>query len=246
MRRFGLIGLDLKHSFSKKYFDDKFWNESINDCSYELIEVSSIENIRELVTQLKLNGFNVTIPYKERILPLCNVLSPVTELIGAVNCIKIVNQKLIGYNTDYIGFLKGLPNKIKFKGQLAIIFGTGGASKAIQYALKSLQMEIVEISTSKKRNALSYDEVTPKLIEQAKILVNCTPLGTYPNIEDSIEIPYQYIHSEQVCYDLVYNPPLTKFLKLCQKQGAVCINGKIMLEAQAEASWEIWNNVEEK
>ncbi len=245
MRRYGLIGLSLKHSFSKKYFDDKFKNESIFDCSYELIEVSSIENIHDIVHQSNLNGFNVTIPYKQNILPFCDVLSPEAKMIGAVNCIKIVDNKYIGYNTDYIGFLAGLPKNIDYNGQLAIIFGTGGASKAVHYALQSLKMEIVKISSSKKRNVLSYHDVNPELIKSAKILVNCTPLGTFPNIEEAIEIPYYSIHSEQVCYDLVYNPPLTKFLKFCQNQGAFCINGKRMLEVQAEASWEIWSKVGE-
>lgn len=239
---YGLIGKSLKHSFSKKYFDNKFLVDGLLGFDFTLIEIPDIDQLPEMVGKHKLSGFSVTIPYKEAILSFCHSLSPMAKKIGAVNCIKITENGWEGYNTDYIGFRDTLPlDKLKHGGK-AIIFGTGGASKAIIHVLIDLGLEVVKVSTTSKPDAIGYHDLTDQMIEKAIILVNCTPLGTYPNVEEAVPINYSVIHQNQVCYDLVYNPRQTKFLQLSDRQGALSINGMRMLEIQAEEAWKIWNS----
>lgn len=239
---YGLIGKSLKHSFSKKYFDHKFLVDGLLDFDFTLIEIPDIGQLPEMVAKYELSGFSVTIPYKEAILPFCHSLSPEAKKIGAVNCVKITENGWEGYNTDYKGFRDTLPlDKLKHSGK-AIVFGTGGASKAIIHGLIDLGLEVVRVSTSSKPGAISYHDLTDQMIEEAIILVNCTPLGTYPEVEEAVPINFLAIHKNQVCYDLVYNPKQTKFLQLSARQGALTINGMRMLEIQAEEAWKIWGN----
>lgn len=240
MKHLGLIGKKLEHSFSKKYFDQKFVREGISGYDFELFEIPQIGQITGLVKDKKLSGFSVTIPYKEAILPYCFSLSPEAEEIGAVNCVRVTEGELYGHNTDYIGFLAALPLDRLNTERNALIFGTGGASRAVIYALEKLNFNCITVSSSGRDGTIKYEDLDQGLITQAKLLVNCTPLGTFPEADHCIPIPYQYIHPGHVCYDLVYNPPLTEFLKRSKEQGATVINGQTMLEQQAEAAWKIW------
>jgi len=242
MKHLGLIGKKLEHSFSKKYFDQKFVKEGISGYDFELFEIPAIEPITRLVRDKKLSGFSVTIPYKEAILPHCFSLSPEAEEIGAVNCVRVAEGELYGHNTDYIGFLAALPLDRLNTERNALIFGSGGASKAVIYALEKLNFNCITVSSTDKDGTIKYEDIDRDLMEQTKLLVNCTPLGTFPEAGRCIPIPYQYIHPGHVCYDLVYNPPLSEFLKRSEEQGATIINGQTMLEQQAEAAWKIWTD----
>lgn len=239
---FGLIGKDISYSFSKKFFTQKFINEGLNNCSYENYDINSISELLEVINDTKIKGLNVTIPYKESVIELLNHIDPIAKKIGAVNTIKIDKQnKLLGYNTDYIGFKQSLESNISNQ-KRALILGTGGASKAIVYALKTLNIKTLLVSRKKREECITYEDVSNQIIKDHTIIINCTPLGTYPNIEECPKIPYQYITERHLCYDLIYNPIKTKFLILSEKKGASIINGNEMLENQAIESWKIWNS----
>jgi len=240
MFHLGLIGRDLSHSFSKNYFDEKFERENIHEFDYNLFEIDKISDIQRTIKNYSLTGFNVTIPYKEEIIPYCTYLSAEAEAIGAVNCVFMGNGRMIGHNTDCYGFLNSLPDDLFRLNFQAIIFGTGGASKAIQYVLKKLNVKMILVSTSRKIGAIGYDQLSKNIIHQSKLLVNCTPLGTSPNIDSVVPIDFSAISSDHLCYDLVYNPGETLFIKKAKLQGARCINGLRMLELQAEAAWNFW------
>ena len=242
IENFGLIGKDISYSFSKKFFTQKFINEGLNNCSYENYDISSISKLLEVINDTKIKGLNVTIPYKESVIELLNHIDPIAKKIGAVNTIKIDKQnKLLGYNTDYIGFKKSLESNISNQ-KRALILGTGGASKAIVYALKTLNIKTLLVSRKNREECITYEDVSNQIIKDHTIIINCTPLGTYPNIEECPKIPYEYITDRHLCYDLIYNPIKTKFLILSEKKGASIINGNEMLKNQAMESWKIWNS----
>ena len=240
--KYGLIGKDISYSFSKQFFTRKFINEGLNNCSYENYDINSISELLEVINDTKIKGLNVTIPYKESVIELLNHIDPIAKKIGAVNTIKIDKQnKLLGYNTDYIGFKQSLESNISNQ-KRALILGTGGASKAIVYALKTLNIKTLLVSRKKREESITYEDISNQIIKDHTIIINCTPLGTYPNIEECPKIPYEYITDRHLCYDLIYNPIKTKFLILSEKEGASIINGNEMLENQAIESWKIWNS----
>jgi shikimate dehydrogenase len=243
MRRFGLIGKTLKHSFSKSFFEKKFSEQGITDCSYDNFELSSIEEFPNLIANSpELNGLNVTIPYKEEVLQFLYAKNEIVDSIGACNCIKIVKGQLHGYNTDAVAFENSLQKYLKPHHKCALVLGSGGASKAVQYALRQLQIDFVIVSRHKKENQLGYEEVGEDTIQSHQIIINTTPLGMHPNIDQDPPIPYGALTSQHLLYELTYNPPKTKFLQQGELKGAQIINGYEMLVAQAEESWRIWNS----
>lgn len=242
MKTYGLIGYPLEHSFSGKYFAEKFEKENIQNCEYQLFP---IENIQEFVNLKKQNiaGLNVTIPYKEQVIPYLDELDEHANAIGAVNVIQIKNGKTKGYNSDYYGFkdslLDFLPKDFNSK---ALVLGTGGASKAIKQVLVDLSISF-NIVSRKDGFDFTYEELNskPAILDDFHLIINTTPLGTYPNVEEKPDIPYRALNNNHYLYDLVYNPSETAFMKAGQNQGAKTTNGLEMLIGQAEKSWEIWN-----
>ena len=244
MREFGLIGKTLKHSFSQKYFEEKFRREQITDASYSLFELTDIKQLTEFIRQHpQLVGFNVTIPYKQQIIPYLDELSEEAAAVNAVNTVVIerVGVQILtkGHNTDIIGFRESL-REVDLPKQ-ALVLGTGGAAAAVTYVLENLGCRCTAISRDPQRG-LPYSALNADIIRQHKFIVNCTPLGTYPNINEKPDIPYEGLSGEHFLYDLVYNPSETAFLKEGILRGAKVQNGLQMLHAQAEASWRIWNN----
>jgi shikimate dehydrogenase len=253
MKLFGLIGYPLTHSFSKKYFTEKFGREGITDAAYELFPLPEIELLPKLIaSQPNLRGLNVTIPHKQIVLPYLDSIDPAARRIGAVNVIKIASDGTItGYNSDYFGFKETL---ITWFGQLsgnkgqsalqqtkALILGTGGASKAVKTALEDLQVENMFVSRQPQEGQLTYELLDEKILQQYRLIINTTPLGTSPAIETFPPIPYQFITPANYLYDLVYNPEETTFMKKGKERNAQVLNGLPMLYSQAEKSWEIWN-----
>ncbi len=242
MKKFGLIGFPLSHSFSKKYFEEKFQRENIFDCSYDLFELKTIE---ELPVLLKSNpdliGLNVTIPYKESVMKYLDVLSDEAKEIGAVNCIKIENGKLKGYNTDTFGFEISLQKFLTIIPDKTFVLGSGGSSKAVCYVLKKLNLPFTKVSREKKDDCSSYEEIF-SLMKESNLFINTTPLGMFPNENDCPNIPYDKLSTHDFLFDLIYNPAETLFLKKGKAIGAKTQNGLEMLQLQAEKSWEIWNS----
>ena len=243
IKSYGLIGYPLSHSFSKKYFTEKFQRESISDHVYELFPIESISLLPEILSSNPtLAGLNVTIPYKEQVVEYLHTCTAVVEEIGACNCIKIEDGKLTGYNTDVIGFVKSLESKLNATHKKALVLGTGGAAKAVHYALKQKGIEFLQVSRKKSSETICYEDVDQRLLLEYTLIVNTTPLGMYPEIENAPAIPYQFLGPEHYLFDLVYNPSMTTFLSEGKKRGAQTENGADMLVIQAEASWEIWNH----
>lgn len=242
MTRYGLIGFPLSHSFSKKFFTEKFERESIQEHQYDLFP---IEQISELPNLLKshpdLKGLNITIPYKEQVIPFLDVQTPVVQEIKACNCINIQDGKLIGYNTDVIGFEKTLERKLSSHHQKALVLGTGGAAKAVHYILRKKGIQFLEVSRVQKQGCIDYAAIDQQLLLSHTLIINTTPLGMYPHVDEAPDLPYRFLTEQHYLYDLVYNPAKTKFLLEGEKRGAVIENGAEMLVIQAEASWEIWN-----
>ena len=244
MRRFGLIGKDISYSFSRNYFKNKFEAENINNTVYENFDLENIALFQsELKQEKNIKGFNVTIPYKESVMPFLDKLNKKAEAIGAVNTIKINKKgKYVGYNTDYYGFKKTLKPFLKKHHKKALILGTGGASKAIAFALKSLDIKYYFVSrTASKKVKYTYNELTDAIIDDHQIIINSTPLGTFPDIDVCPDIPYNAISKQHILFDLIYNPAETKFLRLGKQNHATTVNGERMLALQAEKSWSIWN-----
>ena len=243
---YGLIGLTVSHSFSKTYFDEKFFREGLRDHRYELFPLKNIEEIELLFKENKgLMGLNVTIPYKESVMKHLDEVYPVAKFIGAVNVIKISKGKRIGFNTDSDAFYETLVNWLpKDKNIEALILGTGGSSKAVQKALKKKGMEFKLVSREKKHGDYNYEDLKkdPKIISHAKLIVNTTPLGMHPNTDAIPALDFDYITKEHFVYDLIYNPARTMFLQKAEMHGATIKNGLEMLHVQAEKSWEIWNS----
>lgn len=246
MKRYGLIGKSLTHSFSPTYFREKFKNERFTDCEYRNIELNFIGDIRKQIIQNpEISGLNVTIPYKESILPFLDEMDDTAHHVGSVNTIKIVSRnplRLKGYNTDIVGFKDSLVPLRESHHQKALILGTGGASKAVQYVLRQLEIAYHLISRGPGKDLIRYSELTQEIIDQHQIIINTTPLGMYPNVDSAPEIPYHFICEKHLCYDLIYNPTKSVFLKKSEQQGATIKNGLEMLALQAEASWRIWND----
>ena len=236
MKHFALIGYPLGHSLSATYFAEKFEHEGI-DAEYSPLPIERAEEVLPHCTELA--GFNVTIPHKQAIMPFLSAISEEAQAIGAVNCVKVTPDGLIGYNTDVIGIRKSLEG-IALKGAKAVVLGTGGASKAVQYVLREGGAEVAVVSRSKGSADLTYADLTAELIAECDLIVNTTPLGMFPNIDNAPELPYAALSTKHALFDCVYNPQHTKFLRLGAEQGARTIDGLTMFYAQAEASWQIW------
>ncbi len=242
MQRFGLIGFPLSHSFSQKYFTEKFVELGLTDYVYENF---SLENIEELFTVLKdpsLRGFNITIPYKKQVIPFLSGSSDVVSKIGACNCIQINDGQLTGYNTDVVGFEQSLVPFLKPNHSKALVFGTGGASAAVVFVLEKLNIPFQFVSRSVSDKVIPYEKIDESILSTHHLLINTTPLGMYPNIEECPDIPYDLLGPQHHLYDLIYNPAQTKFLEKGALQGASTQNGQEMLILQAEESWRIWNS----
>lgn len=246
MDLYGIIGNPLGHSFSKKYFTEKFENQKIS-AEFVNFPIPTIEELPELLNaHPNLKGICVTIPYKEKVFPFLNQIDPLAQRIGAVNSIRIENRNgqphLTGYNTDIYGFMQSLKSFIGTEVKNALILGTGGASKAIALGLETMNIDYHFVSRkASKPGYLTYDELTKEIIGEHQLIVNCSPLGTFPNVDQCPNIPYQHLTSQHYLYDLVYNPEKTLFLKNGAQNGAHTHNGLKMLHLQAEKSWEIWN-----
>ena len=237
MKHFALIGYPLGHSLSAKYFTEKFSREGI-EADYTPLSIERAEEVLPHCSQL--SGFNVTIPHKQAIMSHLAAISDEARAIGAVNCVKVTTEGLVGYNTDVIGIRKSLEG-VALKGTKAVVLGTGGASKAVQYVLREGGAEVAVVSRSKGSADLTYEDLTAEFIDECDIIVNTTPLGMFPNVDSAPELPYSALSAKQTLFDCVYNPRQTKFLRLGAEQGARTIDGMTMFEAQAEASWRIWN-----
>jgi shikimate dehydrogenase len=246
MKIFGLIGSSLAHSFSKKFFSDKFEKEKIYDCRYDLFPMANASELDNLLAaNPSICGLNVTIPYKVDILPFLTQIDDAALKIGAVNCIAISDNKgqkvLKGYNTDAYGFAQSLKPLLKKHHKKALIFGDGGAAKAVKFVLEQLNIQFLVVVRNPAPNAILYSAVNAKILEEHTLLINTTPLGMLPNLNSSPQIPYQYLTPNHLAYDLVYNPDETEFLNKAKMQGAAIKNGFEMLCLQAERSWYIWN-----
>jgi shikimate dehydrogenase len=243
MKVYGLIGKNIDYSFSKKYFTERFANTNATDCVYENFDLESIDDFRIVMqSHPDLAGLNVTIPYKETIIPYLDLLSTKTMVIGAVNVIRFMkNGKLKGYNSDYYGFKKALKPLLQNHHKKALILGTGGSSKAVAFALEELGITSDFVSRDAMKSSLTYDRLNATTFDNFQIVVNCTPLGTSPNVGEFPPIPYQFFTEKHLAFDLTYNPEETQFLKRAKKHGAITKNGKDMLVFQAEKAWKIWN-----
>jgi len=243
MRQFGLIGFPLSHSFSQKYFTDKFLRENINDAeflNFPIPHVSDVEKIFETCPQLK--GLSVTIPYKKSIIEYLDEVDDAVKEMSACNCIKIYQQERIGFNTDIIGFEKSFIKNLKPEHKKALVLGTGGASAAVQYVLKKLDIEYLLVSRETSAKTITYSDISPVTFLEFNIIMNCTPLGMYPAVKEAPLLPYGLLTDAHYLFDLVYNPQLTKFLQYGKEAGCTIQNGYEMLVLQAEENWKIWNS----
>lgn len=246
MKKIGIIGFPLKHSFSQRYFTDKFKREGIDDFSYSQYEIDNISELSNVLKDSEIVGFNVTIPYKEQIIPFLSQIDSVASEIGAVNCVKCESGHLIGYNTDIYGFENSLLELISDKRPKALVFGTGGASKAVCYVLAKIGVEYLIVSRKSKQGVISYEECNERVLKEYKLLINTTPLGTFPDVNTSVNIPYEMIDKDCYAYDLVYNPADTQFIREARHRGAKVMSGYKMLVLQAEKGWDIFKTDSEK
>ena len=237
--RFGLIGRNISYSFSAEFFNKKFDKQNISDAVYEIFDLKEIEEVQKIFRDKSLKGINVTIPYKEKIKKYLDEISPEAAEIGAVNCISINQGIKKGYNTDVYGFEESLKPLLNKQHRAALILGSGGASTAVAYVLRKLGIDYKIVS---RKGEFSYKNLNREIIENHQLIINCTPLGTFPEINSKPEIPYEFLNSEHFLYDLVYNPEQTLFLTLAKSRGAQIKNGLEMLKLQAEKSWEIWSH----
>ncbi|MCO4293030.1 shikimate dehydrogenase [Solitalea sp. MAHUQ-68] len=247
MKKFGLIGFPLSHSFSKKYFTEKFHELGLTDHQYDLYPIEKTEQLMDIINNdPEIIGINVTIPHKIEVMPLLNRLDESAKGVGAVNVIKIDRSEtnkpvLIGYNSDVYGFKHSLFPLLKPENKKALILGTGGASKAVEFALKELNIEYHFVSRTGSDQKLAYSDLTKEMMEEYTVIINCSPVGTYPNIDTCPDLPYEYLTPNHLLYDLVYNPETTLFLKKGIEKRATIKNGLEMLHLQAEKAWSIWN-----
>lgn len=243
--QFGLLGYPLGHSFSKGYFEKKFETLKYSLYSYHLFEFPDLNHLKEeLAAFPHLKGFNITIPFKQSILPFCDQLSNEAKTIGAVNCVNIENGIWTGHNTDYFGFKQSIKPFLDPTHQMALVLGSGGSAKAVKYALESVGVEVYTVSSSLpvSEKVLSYQHLNQHVFNAFKLIINTTPLGMYPHVQDAPPIPYELLTPAHLCYDLIYNPQETIFLKKAKQSGATVLNGLSMLHLQAEKSWEIWTS----
>lgn len=244
---FGLIGKSISHSFSKSYFEAKFLADKNSEDTYTNFDLQDLSSLLMIISEKNISGLNVTKPYKELVIPYLNEIDSIAKNIGAINCIKVLRKNnspyLIGYNTDYYGFAQSIKPFIEPIHQRALVLGTGGASKAIYYALKNIGIDVYFVTSSDKKssNYFKYDELNEYVLSTFKLIINCTPIGMYPEINKYPLIPYQYITEEHLLYDLIYNPAETLFLQKGKEKGAIIINGLNMLKLQADKALEIWN-----
>lgn len=239
--KYGLLGKDISYSFSRGYFSEKFTHLNLSKHSYVNFDLETISELKLVLEENNLAGLNVTIPYKEAVIPYLDDLDNTAKEIGAVNTIKFTKTGLKGFNTDTYGFKKAISVHLKSVHKKALILGTGGASKAIAYVFKQLNIPFKFVSRTPKANQISYANLDINTIEEHQIIVNCSPVGTYPNINDKPNLPYEGLGKNHLLFDLIYNPEKTAFLKMGEKAGGLIENGLAMLEFQAEKSWEIWN-----
>lgn len=249
MDKYGLIGYPLVHSFSISYFNQKFIDEKI-DAVYENFEIPTIDLLPEVIdSNPDLRGLNVTIPYKQKVMPFLDAISQEAMAIGAVNVIKVTREggksRLKGYNSDVIGFTKSIESMLEKFHKKALILGTGGASKAVDYGLKSLGLETVFVSRYQRPGTIQYEDITPDIIKEYNVIVNCTPCGMYPHTEECPKLPYEAMDNRTILYDLIYNPDTTLFIKKGAEHGANTKNGLEMLLLQAFASWDFWHGKEQ-
>ena len=243
MKRYGLIGYPLTHSLSEQYFTQKFIQEGIKDCVYERFSMPSIADLHEILnSHLDLRGFNITIPYKKEVLAFLTERSKAVEEVGACNCVKIESGKLIGYNTDVIGFENSLIPFLKPIHNRALVLGTGGAALAIVYVLQKLGIEFSYVSRTATIGQFSYNDLDASVMASHTLIINTTPLGMFPNIEDCPAIPYDLLTPEHHLFDLTYNPAASTFLTKGKQMGTTIQNGQQMFVEQAEQSWRIWNS----
>lgn len=240
-RRFGLIGRNISYSFSKGYFTEKFRKLNLDTCSYENFDLEEISGVSKILTTKGIAGLNVTIPYKEHIIPFLDDLDEDAKSIGAVNTIKFTSEGTKGFNTDAYGFHNALVPLLSKDSKKALILGTGGASKAIVFVLSQLGIEHQYVSRSPVNGQLGYTQLDKSILEEHLLIINCSPVGTHPNINDKPSLPYEHIGKHHLLFDLIYNPEVTAFLKEGKKRGARIQNGLSMLEFQAEEAWRIWN-----
>ena len=238
MKTYGLIGKHLSHSFSATYFNRKFKQEHI-EAEYQLFELESIEQLPSLIAREQPIGLNVTIPYKQAILPYLHELSNEAQAVGAVNCVHLDGPVWKGYNTDIIGFETLFLQAVQEKAPV-LVFGTGGASQAVQYVLKQLGFSFTVVSRNDIQNGLTYGDLNEAVLQSHPILINTTPVGMFPQVDEVLPLPYQFVGPQHTAIDLIYNPPKPRFLEYCEARGARIFNGQIMLEAQAQAAWEIF------
>lgn len=242
----GLIGKSISHSFSKSYFEKKFKEESITGFSYTNFDLENLDSLLKIISDHQLSGLNVTKPYKEEVIPYLDELDFTSKEIGAVNCIKISQKNnkpyLTGYNTDYYGFAQSIKPFLEPIHQRALILGTGGASKAANFALKNIGVDVYFVTTGEKKaaNWFHYSELNEHVMNAFKLIINGTPLGLFPKVNECPDIPYEHLSPQHLLYDLIYNPEETLFLKKGKEQGATSINGLSMLKLQADKAWEIW------
>ncbi|MBS4042610.1 MAG: shikimate dehydrogenase [Chitinophagaceae bacterium] len=242
MNVFGLIGHPLTHSFSKKYFDKKFEQENIQNAQFSLFDIEKIELVQNLIQDDSIKGFAVTIPYKQQILPFLFSINDAVKKINACNCVKVIEGKLYGFNTDFIGFEQSFIKDLKPFHQKALILGNGGAAASIKFVLNKLKIDYSIVNRTKSKHCITYDELTDDLISSHQIIINTTPLGTFPLEDTCPDIPYHYLSSKHYLFDLVYNPSETLFMKKGLAQKAFVKNGYEMLCLQAEENWKIWNS----
>ena len=245
MSVYGLIGNPLGHSFSKKYFTEKFDKENLGDCRFELYPLSTISEFPSLIENTKdIKGLAVTIPYKETVIPFLDDVQEEAKKIGAVNCIKITTNKLIGYNTDVIGFERSLKPLLQPHHTKALVLGSGGSSKAVQYVLNKLQITFLVVTRNKvpANGFINYDAVDEHIIDEYSLIINCTPVGMFPNDAEQPLLPYHFLDKKNLLFDLVYRPAETRFLASGKQYGANIKNGLEMLQIQAEENWRIWNS----
>ncbi|MHA6696230.1 shikimate dehydrogenase family protein [Chryseobacterium sp. A321] len=235
---YGLVGKGISYSFSQKYFTQKFRKLFLKNYNYFLLDLEDLSHIKERIQKENLKGFNVTIPYKEQIIPFLDGLSPEAKEIGAVNTVKITGGQWVGYNTDAYGFEKTLELHRKKHHNSALILGNGGAAKAVKYVLDKLEIPYQVIERKSSQN---FESLTKSQVESATLIVQCTPVGTYPDLENSVPFPFEALGTKHLVIDLIYNPEYTQFIKKASDQGAKCLNGYFMLEQQAEKAWTLWN-----
>lgn len=242
MKKYGLIGYPLQHSFSKKYFDEKFANEGIANSVFNLYSISDISSLPDIFQDENLKGLAVTIPYKQSVIPYLDELDDVAKEVGAVNCIKFSKGKTKGFNTDVVGFENSFKKYLQNFHQKALVLGTGGSSKSVQYVLRKLNISFLVVSRNPVDSEISYEQIDKEVMSEYPIIINCTPVGMYPQEHKKPVLPYAFLTPGHYLFDLVYNPDITAFLKEGIKAESCSVNGLEMLYLQAEENWKIWNS----